>query len=112
MSNLFSSTFTVASLSTCLALSACSSSPSEGELKAAVEGKMRADSEAMERSVGKQAMPAKPELKSVRKIACKSDGDKAYRCDVELEVNHGGTIAKGTASMRFAKAGEAWVAGN
>ena len=112
MSSLSNSTFAIASLAICLALSACSNSPSESELKTAVEHKMKADSEAMERRVGKQAMPPKPELKSVRKVACKADGDKAYRCDVELEVNHGGTIAKGTAPMRFVKNGEEWVASN
>ena len=112
MSSLFSTTFKIAALAACVALTACSNSPSEGELKTAVEHKMKADSDAMERSVGKQAMPPKPELKSVRKVACKADGEKAYRCDVELEVNHGGTIAKGTAPMRFVKNGEEWVASN
>ena len=112
MSSLSNSTFTIASLAVCLALSACSNSPSESELKTAVEHKMRTDFEAMERRVGNQAMPPKPELKSVRKIACTADGDKAFRCNVELEVNHGGTIAKGTASMRFVRNGEEWVASN
>ncbi len=99
------------SLAISLALGACNSAPSEGELKGAVEAKMKADSETLERSIGKQAMPTKPELKNVRKIDCKSDSEKAYRCEVELEVNQGGTLAKGTASMRFVKSGENWVAG-
>ncbi len=110
MTQLRNITFIGATLAISLALGACSSSPNEGELKAAVEAKMKADSEALERSIGKQGMPTKPELKTVRKVGCKSDGDKAYRCEVELEVNHGGTLAKGTASMRFVKNGESWVA--
>ena len=105
-------TFVGTALAISLALGACSGPPNESELKAAVEGKMKADSEALERSIGKQGMPTKPELKTVRKVGCKSDGDKAYRCEVELEVNHDGTLAKGTASMRFVKNGESWIAGN
>jgi len=110
MTQLLNITFTAATVAICLTLSACSGSPTEGDLKAAVEAKIKSDSEAMERNIGKQAMPPKPELKTVRKIDCKSEGDKAYRCEVELEVNHGGTLAKGTASMRFVKSGENWVA--
>lgn len=112
MSGIVNKTFISAGVVLCLALSACSSSPTEGELKSAVERKMLADSQALERSVGKQAMPPKPVLQAVRKIACKEDGEKAYRCDVELEVKHGGTLAKGAASMRFLKAGDGWVASN
>ncbi len=112
MSNLLYRMPTAGSFAICLGLAACSNSPSDSELRAAIEGKMKADSEALELRVGKQAMPAKPELKNVRKIACKADGDKAYRCEVELEVNHAGTIAKGTASMRFLKASNGWLASN
>lgn len=93
-------------------LSACSNSPTEAELKTAVERKMKMDSEAVERSIGKQAMPMKPELKAVRKIGCKGDGENASRCDIELEVNHGGTLAKGQASLRFVKGTEGWTASN
>ena len=112
MANRFNVTLILIPVAIGLTLSACSSSPTEGELKAAIETKMKADSAAMELRIGKQGMPPKPELKNVRKIACKADGDKAYRCEVELEVNHDGTLAKGTASIRFLRNNEGWIAGN
>ncbi len=112
MTNRFNITFILAPVAMALTLSACSSSPSEGELRAAIESKMKADSAAMELRIGTQGMPPKPELRSVRKIACKADGDNAYRCDVELELNQGGILAKGTASMRFLKNNNGWVSGN
>ena len=96
----------------CVALSACSSSPSEGDLKAALAHKMKADYEALARSTGKQALPPRPELMAVHKFACKPEAKQAYRCDIEIEVNHGGTLAKGTAAMRFHKSDAGWVAGN
>ena len=112
MANRSNTPLLLAPVAMSLALSACSGSPTEGELRAAVESKMKADSAAMELRIGKQGMPPKPELRSVRKIGCKADGDNAYRCEVELELNQGGTLAKWSASMRFLKNDNGWVSGN
>jgi len=103
-------TLAAASVAICLALTACSGAPSESDLKSAIETKMKADSKAMESAIGKQGMPVQPEIKGVHKVGCKGDGENAYRCDIELEVMQNGTVAKGAASMRFSKNGDAWSA--
>lgn len=110
MSSIMNRTSWTIPVTVCLALTACSASPSDGELKLAIERKMKVDSEALERVVGKPGMPNTPEIKRVHKLGCKEDGDKAYKCDVELEVLQNGTFAKGTASMRFIKDNAGWLA--
>jgi len=94
----------------CLALTACSASPSESDLRSAIENKMKTDSEAMELTIGKQGMPIRPEIKNVHKNGCKPASENAYRCDVEIEIMQRGTIAKGSASMLFLKNSNGWVA--
>ena len=96
-----------------LALTACGGAPSDGDIKASIEKQMEADSKAMEQFGGKQATNmAKnllPEIKSIKKIGCKEDGDKAYKCDVEMEVTQMGNTNKGIAPFRFVKASDGWV---
>lgn len=110
MSSIMNKTFWSIPTTVCLALTACSGAPSEGELKQAIERKMKADSEALQRVVGKQGMPTAPEIKRVEKVGCKEDRDKAYKCDVELELLQNGASSKGAASMRFIKDNEGWLA--
>ncbi len=113
MANILNTTFACAALLASLALTACSKPPVEAELKAAVERKMTSDREALERRIGPQAMPpVKPVLRNLRQLGCKEDAEKTYRCEVELEVSHGDAVATGTASMRFQKVGDEWVAVN
>ena len=50
-----------------------------------------------------------PEITSVKKIGCKSDSDKAYLCDVELEVKQFGSVTKGISPVRFVKASDGWA---
>ena len=50
-----------------------------------------------------------PDIKSVKKIGCKEDGDKAYKCDVEMEVTQMGKTNKEIAPFRFVKASDGWV---
>ena len=113
MAKALNTTFACTALLACLALSACTKPPVEAELKAAVERKMTSDREALERKIGPQAMPpAKPVLRNLRKLGCKEDAEKAYRCEGELEVSHGDAGATGTASMRFVRTNNGWVASN
>ena len=96
-----------------LVLTACGGVPSDGNIKASIEKQMGADAKAMEQFGGKQAANmAKnwlPEIKSIKKIGCKEDGDKAYKCDVEMEVTQKGKTNKGIAPFRFVKASDGWV---
>ena len=103
-------------LGACLALSACGGAPSEADMRAAVDSQVKAQTTAMEGFVGKKAMEASkgmtPEIKSFRKIGCKEDGEKAYRCDVEVEVSQLGSTAKSAKSMRFVKGSDGWAVSN
>lgn len=50
-----------------------------------------------------------PEIKKFQKIGCTEDGEKAYRCDVEIDVLQLGTTNRSTVSMRFVKASDGWA---
>lgn len=95
-------------------MAACGGAPSDGDIKAAIEKQTQAEAKAMEQFAEKQA-PAMfkdmmPEIKSVKKIGCKEDGEKAYRCDVEIEVSQGKTTDKSVTAMRFVKSSDGWLA--
>ena len=97
-----------------LVLAACGGSPSEGDIKLALEKQMGADTKAMAQIGGKQGADMMkgllPEIKSVKKIGCKEDGEKAYKCDVEMEVTQMGNTNKGIAPIRFVKGSDGWTA--
>jgi hypothetical protein len=97
-----------------LTLAACGGAPSEGEIRAAIEKQMEVDAKAMAQMGGKQVADMVkgllPEIKSVKKIGCKEDGEKAYKCDVEMEVTRMGNTNKGIAPIRFVKGSDGWIA--
>ncbi|MDM0028403.1 zinc ribbon domain-containing protein [Variovorax saccharolyticus] len=81
--------------------------PSEGDMTAAFESSMAQSNEAMSGLTGsKKAF----KVYSVKKIGCKSDGEKAYRCDVESDIE-APMIGrnKGVANLRFVKASDGWT---
>lgn len=101
-------------LSATLFLAACSGEPSEADIQAAVEKEMGSSAKTMEQIGGKQAADVVkgflPEVKSVKKIGCKEDGDNAYKCDIEMEVTQLGITNKGISPIRFVKGSDGWVA--
>ena len=50
-----------------------------------------------------------PKISGLKKIGCKEDGEKAYRCDVEMEVSQDGQVNKGPANLRFVKGSDGWM---
>ena len=100
-----------AALFLCAGLAACGSEPSEGEMRAAVDRQVADQAKALEAFVGKSqaSKGLAPEIKSLRKIGCKPDGEKAYACDVEVEVSHLGSTIKAVRPVRFVKGGEGWA---
>ena len=50
-----------------------------------------------------------PEINSLKKIGCKEDGERAYRCDVELEMTQFGITNKAPVNLRFVQASEGWT---
>ncbi len=101
------------SLSCACMLTACSSEPSDADIRRAVERQVGAQNASMEQLLGKGITQAARtftgEVKGARKIGCQADGDQAYVCDVELEIEHLGTLAKEPARYRFVKGSEGWM---
>lgn len=65
---------------------------------AAVGGMMGSDSAGMLNSM-------KVEAPEVKKISCKEDGEKAYKCDIEVITKAG----KNVVPARFVKASDGWA---
>jgi hypothetical protein len=85
-------------ISVVLTLTACSGgAPSDSEIKIATE----------KAAAGTRF---KVEYTSVKKIGCKDDGEKAYRCDVEFGMKMAGQDRKEIASLRFVKGSDGWIA--
>ena len=105
---------TIAFAAACSVLAGCGGAPSESDIKTALEKQVKAERDAMEQISGKQAMEMMKgmfaEIKSVHKIGCKDDGEKAYKCDVELELVQGKQTGKNAASLRFLKGSDGWIA--
>lgn len=95
----------VAVLLFCAAISACGGAPSNSDIKTAFDNQIKADIKAMPQF----ASMYKVEIKDVRKIGCKENGEKAYVCDVELFVAKDGVENKGIKSMRFVKSSDGWA---
>ncbi|MCY4753568.1 hypothetical protein [Pelomonas aquatica] len=104
-----------------LALAACSGAPSDGDIKAALladQKRSEAQAEALAAGSGPAAdmvrqlsAQSRVEVVSAHKLGCKEDGEKAYRCDVEVEVSRGGkTVKAPPASIRLVKGSDGWMA--
>lgn len=96
-------------------LAACAAEPSEAEIKAAFDREQAATVNAMRGLFGQTGadvttqMQSQFGVQSVRKIGCKSDGDNASLCDLELEVRGLGGLQKTTQQLRFVKGSEGWM---
>lgn len=84
-------------------VAACGGAPSDADLKAAVKKQMDAD----EKAAGMFA-DMMPKITVLNKIGCKEDGEKAYKCDLEVEVTQGKNVNKGPAQLRFVKTSDGW----
>ncbi|MGF6273409.1 hypothetical protein ABIB38_001783 [Massilia sp. UYP11] len=89
------------------ALSACSGQPSDSEMKEALQ---KTADQTMEAIVGKNAnQSSRIVYNSVKSAGCKSDGEKAYRCDVEVETDSMLGKQKTVMPVRFVKTGDGWM---
>lgn len=82
-------------------LSACGGAPSESQMKAAYQ-------KTIDESPISQM--AKMEVTSMKKIDCKEDGAKAYRCEVEIAIKTSATEQKMKVPMQFVKGPDGWRA--
>ena len=99
-----------------LLLAGCSSEPSNSDIEKAVQASVQQSQEAMGKLAGSNPQAAdmakafQAKVHSVNKIGCKSDGDKAYKCDVELDMETGLTgRKKQTVPVRMVKGSEGWT---
>lgn len=101
-------------LSTSFMLTACGGEPSERDIRGAVDRQLQSDIKSLEQMGGKQASEMTkgllPEIMSLKKIGCKADGEKAYKCDVELETKQMGMLNKSATSVRLLHGSDGWIA--
>ena len=69
-----------------MALLGCGRAPTENELRAGMERSLITQNMEMARIGGLIGQRMHSKLHSLRKLGCKEDGDHAYQCDVELDI--------------------------
>lgn len=92
-----------------LGLAACSGPPSDNDMKTALQNNVDQTVGGL-MGKGKAARDATPTFDAVKGLGCKSDGDKAYRCDVEIETTSMFGKQKNAQSIRFVKGSDGWIA--
>jgi hypothetical protein len=98
----------LASLAT--ALVGCSGEPSAGDVDKTVRAYMSDSQAQLQKLTGTKGTLG--EVHEVNKLGCKSETDKSYRCDIELDVTQFGNRKKGPASFRFTKGSDGWLLSN
>ena len=99
---------TIAALFASALLSACGGSPGESDVRAALAKQVDAGRAQAEQLMGKSSFldkqfeQQKQAIEGVKLIGCKSDGDKAYLCDVESKG--------GAGRVRMLKGSDGWIA--
>lgn len=92
------------SVITCVAiLAACAEGPSESDIKAALS---KSPSARVGAGLGPGFLAS--DIRSVRKIQCKSDSEKRQRCEVELEAQNGVIVMKTTSEITLVSANGGW----
>lgn len=96
-------------------LSGCSGEPSNSDVKTLVERELKPMLEmqaAMMKGAsalsGRAVPSSPPEVKDVKKVGCKQDGESAYRCDIEITVASGAEKKSQISPMRFVKGSSGW----
>lgn len=96
-------------------LAACSGSPSERDIRGAIERQQAERKQAMSSLLGERGAAAAEqllgpgELKGVKKIGCKEDGENAWRCDIELQFAAGEASRSQVGKVRLVRASNGWT---
>lgn len=99
----------IIALAAALSLAACSGSPSESDVRAALGKQVDAGLQQARQIAGKnsffeqEAEQQRQAIAGVKLIGCKSDGEKAYLCDIEGKA--------GAGQIRMLKGSEGWLVG-
>lgn len=91
-------------VSCCLLLVGCGGAPSDAEIKATVERQQAQDLKNAGAAAG-----FLPTIKVLKKVGCKEDGEKAYKCDLEIEATQMKNTQTGVVQMRFVKTSDGWM---
>lgn len=111
-------TSTLLTALTCAALlTACGGAPSEKEMHSAVQKQVdsaNAQIGSIGSAFGQPGAAVGDKLKTTlhdfKKIGCKSDGENAYLCDVEIDIEAPFIgRSKQVTPMRFVKASDGWT---
>lgn len=97
----------VALVSLAAVLTGCSGEPSAGDIDKTVHNYMNESQAQMQKLTGTKNSLG--EIHDVKKLACKSDTDVSWRCDVELDMTQFGNRKKVPASFRFVKGSDGWA---
>ena len=97
----------VAMASFATVLAGCSGEPSAGDIDKTVRNYMTESQAQMQKLTGTKSSLG--DIHDVKKLACKSDTDVSWRCDVELDLTQFGNRKKGPASFRFVKVSDGWA---
>jgi hypothetical protein len=102
-------TRTVLSLGLATLMTACSSGPSESEIKAALNQATNQANAAVGQMFGKAGAGMKTEVLDVKKLGCKENGS-AYLCDVEMRMKVPMLGEQSTTTQaRFVKGSNGWT---
>ncbi len=101
MKNIFQSKAILIAVAFGTLLAGCSSEPSEKDIQAAITKDQQATPDMVKGII--------PEVTSAKKVGCKADGEKAYLCDLEMEIKQMGMTNKVVAPIRFVKVSDGWA---
>lgn len=98
-----------------LSLVACSGSPSDRDIKGALERDQAERKRNLTALLGERGaamaeqMMGQGAIKSVKKIGCKEDGENAWKCDVEIDVASGDAVQSRISKLRLLRSSSGWV---
>jgi len=100
----------VLSLPLLAALAACSSGPSDADIKQAIQKTVDTTNESVKKMTGME-IPAnmRTELLSAKKLGCTDAGGNAYTCDVEVEIKSVAGVVKQPTKLRMVKGSDGWA---
>jgi len=105
----------IASMFVLLSLVACSGSPSDRDIKGAIERDQLERKRSLTALLGERGaamaeqLMGQGALKDVRKIGCKEDGENAWRCDVEIDIASGDATQNRITKLRLVRSSSGWV---
>ena len=101
-------------------LTACSTGPSESEIKTVFDRDLRPQIEQAAKMLESASnifgvdkdKPVPKITLEVKKVGCKADGDNAFMCDVEILGSNGEKNTSKVVPMRFVKTSSGWKTTN